>query len=73
MYTDLCGSAFASSGIYTLKSLDGNEVVETAVTLRATRDVANAYSVQVRWQATDLARLSTAQPGGSPASTSGMR
>jgi hypothetical protein len=72
MSTDLCGSAFASAGIYTMKSLNGNEVVETTVSMRATRDAANAYSIQVRWQSTDLAELNAAQPGGSLASASGI-
>jgi len=69
MYTDLCGSTFTSSGIYTLKSLEGNQVVETPVALRGMRDAANAYSVQVRWQASDSAVLQTVQPNGSPPNT----
>jgi hypothetical protein len=73
MYTDLCGSAFASAGIYTMKSFDGNEAVETTVSMRATRDPANAHSIQVRWQSTDLEVLSTPQPVGSPAGASGIR
>ena len=73
MYTDLCGSAFASAGIYTMKSFYGSEVVETTVSMRATRDAANAYSIQVRWQSTDLEVLNPPQPAGSPASASGIR
>jgi hypothetical protein len=55
-----------------MKSIDGNQVVETTVSMRATRDAANAYSIQVRWQSTDLELPNTAQPTGSPTSASGI-